>query len=152
MALLQDVRRLGHFEHERRAAAREIVGGADAREDAIHGPQHGAPRGHEAADVRENDDERRLPHVGALAAHVRAGDDQHAARLVEAQIVRNEGLAAGALDHRMAAALDQQHRLLDQLGLRAIERRGALGEAGQHVDLARSAAVVAAAPAGARSG
>jgi hypothetical protein len=70
--LLQDIRRLGHLQHERRAAAGEIVRGADAREDPIERPQYRALRGHEAADVRENGDERRLAHVGALAAHVRA--------------------------------------------------------------------------------
>ena len=118
--VVEDVRRLGHFEHEGRAAAGQIVGGADARENAIQGPKDRAPRRHEAADVREDDDERGLAHVGALSAHVRARDDEHAARIIEAQVVGNEGFAAGALDHRMAPAIDQQHRLLDQLRLRAV--------------------------------
>ena len=99
------------------------------------GPSTARRAGTIAADVRQNDDERGLAHVGALAAHVRAGDDQHAARVVEAQVVGDEGFAAGAFDHRMASAVDPQHRLLDQFRLRAIERRGALGETVEHVDL-----------------
>jgi hypothetical protein len=86
--VVENVRRFGHLEHEGGAAAGQIVGGADARENAVERPQDRALRRHEAADVRENDDERGLAHVGALAAHVRAGDDEHAARLIEAQIVR----------------------------------------------------------------
>ena len=37
--VVQDVRGLGHFQHERRAAAGEIVRGADAREDPVQGAQ-----------------------------------------------------------------------------------------------------------------
>ncbi len=73
--------------------------------------------------------------VGTLAAHIWAGDDQHAARVIEAQVVGDEGFAAGALDHRMAPAVDQQHRFVDQFRLCAIQSSGALGEAVQHVDL-----------------
>ena len=39
------------------------------------------------------------------------------------------------LHHRMAAALDVQQGLLGEIGLNTIERRRALGEAGQHVEL-----------------
>ncbi len=35
VALIQDVRRLDHLDHERRAAARDVVGGADAREQPV---------------------------------------------------------------------------------------------------------------------
>ena len=35
VARLQDVRRLGHLDHERRASAGEVVGGADARVDRV---------------------------------------------------------------------------------------------------------------------
>ena len=46
-----------------------------------------------------------------------------------------KGRGSAALDHRMTPALDAEHGLLHELGLRAIERRGALGEAHQHVEL-----------------
>ena len=36
--VVQDIRRLGHLQHERRATARQIVRGADAREDPIQRP------------------------------------------------------------------------------------------------------------------
>ncbi len=133
--VVENVRRLGHFEHEGRASARQIVRGADAGENAIHGSQHRAAGRHVAADMGQNDDERGLAHVGALAAHIRAGDDQHAARVIEAQVIGYEGLAAGALDHRMAPAVDQQHGLVDQFRLSTIQSGGALGKAVEHIDL-----------------
>ena len=40
---------LGHLHHERGTAAREIVGRADAREDAIDDGQHGRVGGNEAS-------------------------------------------------------------------------------------------------------
>jgi hypothetical protein len=43
------------------------------------GPSRAAPAGTEAAAVRQQHDQRHLAHVGRFAAHVRAGDQQHAA-------------------------------------------------------------------------
>ncbi len=104
--VVEDVRRLGHFQHERRAAPGQIVGGADAREDAVEGAEHRAFGRHETADVREDGDQRRLAHVGAFSAHVGAGDDEHAAVVIEMQIVGNERLA-GLRVRRRGAALDR---------------------------------------------
>jgi hypothetical protein len=53
--------------------------------------------------VREQHDQRDLAHVGRFAAHVRAGDDQHAAVVVELEVVGDERLARDAFHHRMAA-------------------------------------------------
>ena len=129
------MRGLGHFQHERRTAPGEIVGGADARENTIERPQHGALRGHETTHMRKDGDERRLAHIRALTAHVGAGNDEHTAQIVEAHVVGDEGLAAGALDHGMPTLIDEQQGTVDQFRLSAVKRHGALGEAGQHVDL-----------------
>ena len=40
--------------------------------------------------MREQRDQRDLAHVGGFAAHVRAGDQQHLARIVEQGVVRRE--------------------------------------------------------------
>ena len=62
--------------------------------------------------------------------------------LIEAQIVRHEGFAAGALDHRMPAAVDAQHRLLHEFRLDAIERRRRAPRSRRARRAARCAAVV----------
>ena len=54
------------------------------------GPITARSAGTIASHVREDHDERRLPHVGGLTTHVRAGDDQHPAARVEHEIVRHE--------------------------------------------------------------
>jgi hypothetical protein len=58
----------------------------------------------------EQGDQRRLSHVGRLATHVRAGDQQQAPLVSQAGLVGDEGLAVGelAFDHRVPTALDQQ--------------------------------------------
>ena len=109
--VVEDVAGLAHLDHEGRLAAREVVAGADAGQDAVDRADHRARRRHEAADVREQHDQRVLAHVGRLAAHVRAGDHQHAAVVVQHQVVGFERLAAHRLDHRMAAAFDAAGRV-----------------------------------------
>ncbi|KAG0936660.1 hypothetical protein G6F31_015709 [Rhizopus arrhizus] len=100
----QDGGRLGHFHHEGRASTRQIVGGADAGEDAVDLADAGARGGHETADARQQHDQRHLPHVGRFTAHVRAGDQQHAARRVQAAAVGREALN-GVFPHRVAAGV-----------------------------------------------
>src|SRR5579859_120447 len=67
---------LGHFDEEGGTAAREIVAGADAGEDAVDDGQFGLARGNEAADLGHQDDEGGLAEVGGFAAHVGASDEQ----------------------------------------------------------------------------
>ena len=72
VARVQDVGGLLHLDHERRLAARDVVGRADAREDAVDDRQLRVLRRHERSDLREQRQQRGLPQVGRLAAHVRA--------------------------------------------------------------------------------
>ena len=96
--VVEDARGLGHLHHERRAAAGQIVGCADTREDTIDGPDAGVIGRNEAAGVGEDDDQRRLAHIGRLTTHIRAGNDQQPAAIVEIQIVGNERVVTGLLD------------------------------------------------------
>ena len=83
--------------------------------------------------------ERRLAHVGRLPAHVGTGDDEHAAVGVEAQIVGHERRVREALDHGVTPAVDGNTRFRHQLRARPLEHAGALGQAGERIELAERA-------------
>ena len=85
--------------------------------------------------MREQHDQRRLAHVGALAAHVGPGDDEHAAFGVEHEIVRLERLRARGLDHRMPAAADLDAGRGGELGFAPVEGERAFRQRRQHVEL-----------------
>ena len=76
---VQDVGGLLHLDHERRVAARDVVRCADAREDAIDQRDLRLARRHERSGLRHDAEQRGLPQVGRLAAHVRAGEDHQLA-------------------------------------------------------------------------
>ena len=133
--VVQDVGGLRHLDHERRAAPGKIISRTDAGEHAIERSDLRRRGRHEAADVREDHDQCRLAHEGALAAHVRAGDHPHAGRRVEREIVRYERSVDETLDHRMAAATDAQHGAIDQFRGHPAQRRRPFGEGGQGVEL-----------------
>ena len=111
---IQDCRDLAHLHQKCRAAAREIVRRADAREDAVGDRQPRLLGGNERAHLRQQHDQRRLAQIGGLAAHVRAGDQQDLVRgAVQVQRVGHESLALlfeEQFDHRMASAQDQSAR------------------------------------------
>ena len=80
--MVQDVGGFRHLDHEGRASAGKIVGGADAREDLVDRADLRARcAGTKRAAVRKQRDQRDLPHVSGFAAHVGAGDEEHLARL-----------------------------------------------------------------------
>src|SRR6266404_2142769 len=54
--VIKDCGDFGHFDEEGGAAAREIVAGADTREDAVDDGQLGLARGNERADLRHEYD------------------------------------------------------------------------------------------------
>ena len=58
--LVEDRRGLDHLDHEGRAAAGKVVGGADAREQPVDDADMRRAGRHEGADLREHDDERVL--------------------------------------------------------------------------------------------
>ena len=133
---VQDVGRLLHLDHERRLAARDVVGRADAREDAIDDRQLGAARRHERPGLRHQAEERRLPQVGRLAAHVRAGEDDRAGASSPSSVTSfgTNASAHVALDDGMAHVDGDElvagvhHRLRVVLGGRR------LGERREHVE------------------
>ena len=83
---------------------------ADPREDPVGEPDDSLLRGHEAAALSQQDDQRRLAQVGRLAGHVRPGEDDDLRRFrVELQVVGDEhARGQRLLDQRMAARLDEE--------------------------------------------
>ena len=131
--VMQDLRGLAHLHHERALAGRQIVARADTREDAI---QRADARGlgrHEAADMREQHDQRGLAHIGGLAAHVRAGDQQQAAVVVQFGVVGDERRVGKALHDGMPAAGDLDARRVGQRGRDPVIVERAAAERAEHV-------------------
>ena len=134
--VVQDVGRFGHLHHESRAPAGEVVRGANAGEDLIDRPQREGGCRYKTAAMRQQHDQRYLPHIGRLAAHVRAGDQQHAAAGRELGVVGNEGLAQCRdlrLDHRMPALAQLQPRLVAPVRAAPVPAQRHLGKTGQHI-------------------
>ena len=88
---VQNAGRLGHFDHERALAARQFVAGADPGEDPVGHADRRFTSRHEAADLGQQREQRRLANVRALAGHVGAGDQQqHAFLGARRNVVRHE--------------------------------------------------------------
>ena len=98
-----------------------------------------APLGrHEAADLGQQREQRDLADVGALAGHVRAGDQQDRAVVGAERRCRWGRTSPGGSvlsSTGCRPSLDLQHRLVDDLGPAVAALRGQLGQAGQHVEL-----------------
>ena len=135
--VVEDVGDLAHLDHEGGLAAGEVVLGADAREDAVDDADAGRGRGHEGAHLGHEHEQRGLADVGALAGHVRAGDERDPALAVEHGVVRDEALAASraCLDHGMARVAQLERPVLEDLGPHVVAAGGDLGEGGEHVEL-----------------
>ena len=131
----QDMRHLGHLHHESRPSAGQVIRGADAGEDAVHRADARGLGRHEAAGVRQQHDACDLPHISALAAHVRAGDELHAGVVVEANRVGDEGGVQRAFHHRMAAVFDVDDGVVAQRRARQLQVHRARGEVHQQVEL-----------------
>ncbi len=135
----EDLGGLAHLHHEGALALGEAIRGADAGEDAVHDADARGARGHEAPDLGEQHDQRDLAQVGALAGHVRAGEQQEPRPgVVELGVVRHERLALGlkdALHHRVAPAADLEARLGVDLGPHPAIAARDLGQRLQRVEL-----------------
>ena len=59
--LVEDGRGFHHFNHERRAPPRQVIGGPDAAEQAVDNADMGPSGRHIGAHLRQNGDEGVLP-------------------------------------------------------------------------------------------
>ena len=132
--VVQDDGRLDHLDQEGGLALEQRVGGADAGEDAVADADLRPGGGDEAAGLGQDDDQGVLAQVGRLAAHVRAGDDQHLLAVRrDAQVVGDEAAAGRRLDHRVAALLDADGRAVVDLRAHVAAALGELAAGGQDV-------------------
>ena len=122
--LVEDDGGLDHLDHEGGAAAREIVGRADAREQPVDDADPRPRRRHVGADLRHQRDQRVLPQEGRFARHVGAGDQPDLAGFLrgprrEVAGIGDERLAVALqrlFDHGMPAALDGKAERAIDLG------------------------------------
>ncbi len=135
--VVEDVGGLGHLDHERALAAAQLVGRADAGEEPVDDADPGASGRDEAADLGQDRDQGDLADIGALARHVRAGDQEDRAAVRAERDVVGDEVAGGQqrVEHRMPARLDLEDRLGDDLGTAVAVPRGQLGQGGQDVEL-----------------
>ena len=132
---VQDVRGLLHLDHERGLPASDVVGCADAREDAVDERDLRVLRRHERPGLREQRQQRSLAQVGRLAAHVRSGQDHELPRAaVQVDVVRDERVAGEALDDRMARIGRQQLVAVVHVRLGEVGDRRRFSQAGEHVE------------------
>ena len=129
---------LGHFDHEGRATAGEIVGCTNARENSIERPDTQFVGRYETANVREYRDQGSLSHVRRLAAHVRTCDDDQALRCIQRHVICHEWRIDDLLDDEMTSALDFDAGLVCDLRLRHAKRVGALRETQQDIEFGDS--------------
>ena len=87
----------------------------------------------ETAAVREQCNQCDLAHVGGFAAHVRAGDQQHAASIIQRGVIGCE-LIHLRFHHRMPPLRDADLRLVGKLRRAEIQRGGAFGKGGEHIE------------------
>ena len=115
----QDGGGFAHFHHEGALPPGQVVRRADAGKDAVAQADVGLARGHEAADMRQERNQCHLAHIGALARHVGAGDDEHAVVAgIHGHVVGHKGrIGDGALHDGMAALHDGEYAVLVDGGL-----------------------------------
>ena len=70
--VIQNQGRLAHLHHEGGLAARQIIAGAHAAENAVHQPHTGGFRRNVGAYLGHQRNQGHLPYIGALACHIRA--------------------------------------------------------------------------------
>ena len=92
---------------------------------------------HIRAHRSEQGDDGDLPHVGALAAHVGAGDDLHTSLDIEICVIGHKGfvhrLSQAHFHYRMAATCDLNARLLRELWGAPVECERAFGQGAQRI-------------------
>ena len=131
-------------------AAGQLVAGPHAGENAVGHADRGLAGRHEAADLGHQRQQGHLADVGALARHVRTGNQQTLSAasappgrrrnrpqlLAHQRVVGHElALRLDDVQHRMPPVDDPQHRLRRPLRPAVVPLPGQLGQGRQHVDL-----------------
>ncbi len=133
----EDVGGFEHLHHERALAGRDVVLGADAREDAVDDANAGLVGGNERSDLGHERDEGDLAQPAALARHVGAGEDHDLVGFgVEQGVIGNvfAGWQDGFEDW-MPAGDDLDARSIVQRGADVVPLHGHGGEGAGRVEV-----------------
>jgi hypothetical protein len=128
--------RFHHLDHEGALPTRQIVVRTDTTEDAIDESDAGACRGDEGTDLRQEHDQGDLPKIGALAAHVRSGDQEEAWSIAaQLAIVGDERLSIEQhFDDGMTPTLDQDRVRLVQFRAAPVVLRRDFGQGAEGIE------------------
>ena len=135
--VVEDVRRLGHLDHERALATTQLVGGSHAGEEAINHADLGPSSRHEAPHLGENRQQRHLTDIGGFARHVRPGDEQDRPTLgAKVDVVRHEGAGGkDVVEDGMTPAFDLEDRFGHDFGATIAPLGRQFGQTSQNVEL-----------------
>ena len=102
--------------------------------DAVDRADFGYFRRHEASCPGKENNECDAPHVGRLAAHVGAGNDEHAAAVLEAAAVGNEAFER-RFDDRMPSLFNADSGMVGENGAHPAVRVGVFGKSRHGIKL-----------------
>ena len=111
---IEDPGRLDHLDHERTLTLGQFVAGSDPRKELIGNPDGRFASRYKTPYLSQYQNGRALTNIGALASHVRTGDQLNPPMLGPNHAVVGHELTLGhdAIEHRMTAFVDLQDRLL----------------------------------------
>ncbi len=134
--VVEDERGFVHFHHEGGLAAREVIGGTDAAENAVGDADGGAFGGDESSNLCHQGDECDLANVGGFSGHVGASDDVDERVFgVERGVVWHKGFAdEGLFEHRVAAIDDFEAAGDFEGGASVAEFLRGFGEGGEGIE------------------
>ena len=133
--IMENIGGLGHFDHKRRTAAREIIGRTYPCKDAIQTGQGNRLRGHKRTDMGEQRDQCVLPHVGGLTAHIGACDQQHPPAVIKLCVVGNKRDIPHRFHHWVTTSFNLQQGLIGKAGPAEIKYRRPLCKATEHIKI-----------------
>lgn len=106
--MVQNVAGLCHLKHKCRLTSGQVITSTDTGHDAVNRSNQRAAGRNVAADISKQDNQGILAHVGRLASHIGAGDNQHAALRVKIKVIRLESLFTHRFHNRVTATLNMQ--------------------------------------------
>ena len=139
--IAENVGDLRHLHHEGRLPGREVIRGADARENAVGDTDLRLGCRDKGTCLREQGNQSRLAHICGLSGHIRSRDDGNAIFLaVEQGVVFDKAAALHhALHHRMPPAHNAERSVRRQFRPHILIALRDIGERKQGVEIGNDA-------------
>ncbi|CNU11946.1 Uncharacterised protein [Salmonella enterica subsp. enterica serovar Bovismorbificans] len=132
---MQNVRGFGHLHHKGRTPGGQVIRCADAGKNTVDGADFHVLRRNVTADIGQQGDQCRLPHIGTFTAHIGAGNDQHPALRRQVERVSDKRLIQYLFNHRVATFGNTDTGFIGKCRAGVIQRPGAFGQVNQHIQL-----------------